>query len=149
MTLTVPRALRFSDVRDYLSPLIEARGFNPVPRYQPVYDPMLLKAPGPFVILDVGGGPGLTAEGVLDRVTITVRIVGRSQDFDGTEALAFAVDVDLCALDRARTIGPEDDPIRVQNISRVSGRPTSIPVDDSDRYQFGVSYVAQASSGQL
>lgn len=139
--------LRHADVKAYVQPLIAARvkagQLALEPTYLPMFEPMMMKGQGPFVVLNVGGGAGLTKEHVFDRPFVGVRVVSRSQDFDGGEALALALDEDLCAFDHSGRLGS----LQTSYITRTGGRPQLSDRDNAERYHFTATYITEVETG--
>lgn len=98
--------------------------------------------PGIGAVLSRGGGPGLMAEWAFDQPIVTVRTIGRQNDYDHGEA--FAGDVDRWML--------ADSPIdvgghRALYVTRAGAAPTLIEVDGARRGHWSCSYVVPVASG--
>ena len=135
--------LTYADVLGYVQPLVLAKFDAPKPAFLPFYSPQLVKSPLPYVILSVGGGAGLTLEGTFDRPFINARVISRSNDFEGGEALALFLDEKLCAFDSSNFLGA----VWAGYITRTGGRPQLQMLDDGERYHFTATYITETETG--
>jgi hypothetical protein len=97
---------------------------------------------GRGIVLSRGAGPGLLYEWTFDQPIITVRTIGRQNDYDDGEQLAGAVDRWMLA-DSNVDIGGW----RALFVVRTGGGPTCIQVDTARRAHFSCSYVMPVTSG--
>lgn len=95
-----------------------------------------------IIFLNVGGGVGLTTEGILDRPFIAVRVIGPQQDYDAAESLANLVDIIFL---RAAMTSAGDS--KLLYLDRSGGKPALLTKDSALRYHFTCSYVALTPSG--
>jgi hypothetical protein len=90
---------------------------------------------GRGIVLSRGAGPGLLYEWAFDQPIITVRTIGRQNDYDDGERFAGA--------DSNVDIGGW----RALYVVRAGGGPTCIQVDTARRAHFSCSYVMPVASG--
>lgn len=150
--------LRYADVRDQVSAALTSLGYsngNPInPDVSEVVRTMPVIDPGPFTVhslwkvspqgilfLTLGNGVGPVMEGLFDRPFITVRVVGKQQDFDYAETLAYDVDNILMSLPANHT-WPHGG--RTLFVNRTGGSPQLVDYDESNRYHFQTTYIAEA-----
>lgn len=99
--------------------------------------------PQTIVFLTLGGGVGLTLEGLYDRPFVAVHIVGPQEDYNTAETVANLIDV---ALNRVTTNTPVGNS-RTLYFTRSGGKPTLLMRDSAFRYHFTCSYIALTPSG--
>jgi hypothetical protein len=140
--------MRYSDVYTFVKAALTDLGYgtdgHPA---MPMFDPgpptqarLLKKSPNAICFLTLGNGIGLAKEGLFDQPFITVRVVGRQNDFAGAETLAYDVDSTLLAVDGNTTVGTA----KTLYITRTGGAPQLIDFDDAERYQFQTTYITEA-----
>jgi hypothetical protein len=118
-------------------------GFTPTIAPGPVDANSLKLSPDDIVFLMLGSGPGLSLDGLYDRVILTTRCIGKQNDYDQAEALALALDQIMRAFATPLPVGLS----RSLYFTRTGGRPTEAPRDDADRYHFTCSYITEATTG--
>lgn len=100
-------------------------------------------SPGSIIFLQLGGGAGLTTEGLFDRVMLTLLVIGDQGDFDGAEQLALDVDRVLAGGVGGNTqVGGTG----ALYVTRTGGRPSLADLDSGERYHFTGSYIIEAQS---
>lgn len=139
-----PREVRYADVLAVVQPRVDAEFPTPAASFEPFYKDSILKRPGPIIVLTVGGGIGTSKDALFDRPFIGVRVIGYSQDYDATEALALFVDRTLLAVGAEIGFGDEVDALY---IVRTGGRPTLLLEDSAERQHWTCSYITEATSG--
>ena len=97
--------------------------------------------PGRFGMMTFTGGPGLSAESLLDTGTWQARWVGEHSDFNDAEDLAMEFDRRFRARGSFTAAG-----IRVVSFQRSGSAPTPLLVDDAERHHFVASYLATVQS---
>lgn len=150
--------LTYRDVETFLSAGLQRLGYSDANPYTPggPVKSMPVINPGPFslptlqkigpqaiVFATVGNGAGMVLEQLFDQVFITIRVIGRQNDYDGTEALAYDIDRLLLALNGNGTIGSTP----VLYVVRTGGAPQLTDRDASDRYSFQTTYITPAATG--
>lgn len=150
--------LRYDDVRLHVTSALQARGYgngnplNPdvdeVVRTMPVIDagPWAVRTrwkvtPQGLLFLTLGNGLGPAKEGVFDRPFITVRAIGKQDNFEYAETLAYDVDDILFSLDHNH-VWPAGG--RTLSVTRTGGAPQLVDYDESNRYHFQATYIAEA-----
>lgn len=98
--------------------------------------------PGRGLILSRGSGPGLIIEWAFDQPIITLRAIGKQNDYDDGEALAGDLDRWMLA-DSNVIIGGW----QALYVVRAGGGPTCIQVDTARRSHWSCSYVVPVASG--
>lgn len=93
-----------------------------------------------ILFIMVGSGPGLSYDGMCDRVTVRLRWIGKQGNYDDAETFANACDL---AFLTAASVGG----VRIINTDRQGGRPSLLKRDSGDRYHFTCSYVTETASG--
>jgi hypothetical protein len=93
-----------------------------------------------MLFIMIGGGPGLSNDGMSDRVTLRLRWVGPQGSYDAAEAMAMGDD-------RALLSASEIGGVRVDYIVQQGGRPTLLQRGSGDRYHFTCSYITETASG--
>lgn len=146
--------LTYEDVRDYLKNGLSQVGYSDVlpladKQAMPLFDvgPTSIEqlkslSTEAIVFLSLGGGSGLTAEGLFDGLFINVLVIGPQGDYSAAERLALAVDYVFLQVAGNTQIGGA----QVLYINRSGGRPSLSDRDDGDRYHFTGSYITEASS---
>lgn len=142
--------LTYSDVENWLSNSIEQAEIFPsgvaLPTFSPgPYNASQLSSVSPqdIVFISVGGGAGLTTELLFDRPFISIRVVGRQNDFRSAEKLAHLVDLLFLGVDSNQKIGTTP----VLSITRTGGGPQMLELDSADRYHYSCSYIAESQTG--
>lgn len=93
-----------------------------------------------MLFLMVGSGPGLSYDGMCDRVTIRARWIGPQGNYDAAEAFALLGS-------NALLTATEIDGVRVNYVDLQGGRPSLLKRDSASRYHFTCSYVTETASG--
>lgn len=147
-------SLTYRDVQTYVHSGLQALGYvdAPIPgnRAMPAFAPgpatvarLQNISAGAIVFLQVGGGPGLSLEGVYDGIFISVLTIGTQGDHDNGERLALDVDEILCGGVGGTT---QMGATRTLYTTRTGGRPSLTDMDNGERYHFVCSYVTEAPS---
>ncbi|SRR6266550_556331 len=149
-------ALTFNELKSFLAHGLTALGYADTPTTNQMLMPII--APGPvsaqrllklspqsIVFLILGSGAGLTTEQLFDQLMVTVRVVGRQNDYDYAEQLSLDVDFVLLQVSGNTQIGAT----QTLSINRTGGRPALLDYDTSDRYHFTGSYIAEAASSLI
>ena len=139
--------LRYSDVYTYVNAGLTAKGYGAQGGPEmPLIDPgpftvarLQKRTPGPMLFLVVGNGVGVTQEAVFDRPFITVRAIGRQNDYDYAETLAHDVDAILLAAGGNTLVGATT----ALYITRTGGSPQLVDFDDGDRYHYQQTYITE------
>lgn len=138
--------LTYSDALAFVQAGLTAKGYGvgsgpAMPAFHPG-PPNLVKlhtkVPHGLVFLTVGNGVGLTREGTYDKPFITVRVLGRQNDYDYAQSLAFAIDGLMLDVENG-TVGTT----RTLYITR-NAAPQLVDFDSADRYHFQTTYIAEA-----
>lgn len=144
--------MRYSDVETFVSAALVDLGYalddptSPVLNPGPPTTPELLKlSPNRLVFLFLGNGAGLTTEGLYDRVFLSVRTIGRQEDFTDAENLAYQLDNILLTATEAGPIVMGT--ARVLYVTRTGGAPALLEKDAADRYHFSCSYLIETKTG--
>ncbi|MGE5612681.1 MAG: hypothetical protein ACM3UO_00200 [Bacillota bacterium] len=156
--MTTIHHLTYDDVVEYVTAGLTALGYstlNPMVnddagRTMPLFKPGPVSAQqlqkldrGPIVFLQVGGGPGLAVEQILDNVFTSIRAIGPQDDYEFAETLALDIDSLMLAITSNGMIGSTN----VTCVTRSGGRPALMDFDDAERYHFQATYVIQAQTG--
>ena len=145
--------MRFADVKSwaegYLAALRDPDGqlvytpYTPMVLPGPASDAIVQKSsPNELVFLTLGGGAGMTTEGLFDQPFLSVRAIGRQNDFTGAENLAYFLDAGLLAFDSNGIIGNAP----VLRVARSGGAPALLMMDDASRYHFTCSYIVETQT---
>lgn len=138
--------LTYSDVEAFIKAGLTEAGISPMPLIDPgpfSIPGLQKKSPNAMVFATVGNGAGLTLEQLYDQVFITIRVLGRQNDYDSAEQLALALDKMFLAVNQPRMIGST----RVLYITRSGGAPQLVDYDASQRYSFQTTYITPAGTG--
>lgn len=138
--------LTYSDAQTFVSAGLTAKGYGvgngPVmPAFHPgppAIQVLWKKTPQGVVFLTVGNGIGLDKEGLYDKPFIVTRVIGRQNDYDYAQNLAYDIDALMLAVENG-TVGST----RTLFITR-NAPPQLVDYDSADRYHFQTTYIAEA-----
>lgn len=97
------------------------------------------KTPNSLLFLQLGNGAGLAKEGLFTRPFIVVRAIGKQNDFESAETLAYDVDDLMLTVDGNTTMGSA----LTLFIYRTAGDPQLVDYDSAQRYHFQTTYIAE------
>lgn len=127
--------MRFSEVKAFISSVLPERTLiHPGPD-----DP---EVPTHFVLVTPSGGAGLTVEDLFDARGFQIKSVGRQNDYDSAESMAWDIDALIIGVDSSRMIGST----YVLSFTRSGGPPEPLYTDDANRTHFVCSYTATVQS---
>lgn len=94
------------------------------------------------IVLTRYGGPGEDLEGVTDRISWQVRVIGKQGDggYNDAEAIADAIDIALLSVH-----SHQDGTEGVISIQRVGGAPNPLEKDNAERTHFICSYIVETA----
>lgn len=102
--------------------------------------PQLPENPDATIVLTRYGGSGMNTDGAMDGRSWQFRIIGKQQDYASAESVAELIDHAALSHHSSEVGG-----VWTSSISRVSGAPAALMVDNADRTHFVGNYVADVA----
>jgi hypothetical protein len=133
--------LDYLDVVAYLTPKLQARGYNPLPIFDPgpaVNIDAQDVSPNMLVIIGPGPGGGFDSEMLFDKAPMLIRTVGPQMDYGTAERLAGDIDLALCY---DFQVSQHVNGKWWLTVYRSGGAPALILKDEGDRYHFTCNYI--------
>lgn len=104
--------------------------------------------PNRVIVVSLGGGPGLSYEGLFDTVSFQIACRGAENYLGDAEAIALDVDDVLLNVEDNFNFGVEGFEVFCNEIGRTGGAPSANSIPDSEsRWTFTCNYYAQVSTG--
>jgi hypothetical protein len=121
--------MRFADLETLLNPVRLGWPLHPGP-----IDLDLM--PNMFIVATAYGGAGEAMEGLTDRTSWQVRVIGKQNDYTSAETMALAIDRAFLRLPSSRI----PSGLWVVAVSRIGGPPSALTRDNAKRTHFICSY---------
>jgi hypothetical protein len=138
--------LQYADVQSYLEPKLVAKGYDPLPVFDPgpgSFIDAIDVSPDMLIIITPWPGGGLDSEAIFDRAAIQLRTVGPQMDYAKAEQLAIDCDQALISFALSQLVNEK----WWLSVQRAGGSPALLQKDDGDRYHFYCNYIVEVEYG--